>query len=167
MKRLITAIFAILALFSLPCMAGQPEYEEICKYLVDLDGWKGNQCEGIKMSGSPMGSMVTAHKTYVQGDKELEAHVFYGAMAADYWSNYDRRIEIDSSEGLVKTLEVNGFHVGISYDKKDHGGAVVVSLANSQDAPAVFMISFKNMSWEDALEIARQFDWQALRSLNE
>jgi len=70
---------------------------------------------------------------------------------------------MENDEMLMKIQKIDGFDVGINYDKKAHSGVVVVQLTQN----ALLAFNFENMDWQAALEEAKKFDWKKLRSLFE
>ncbi|MCD6319797.1 MAG: hypothetical protein J7M03_03865 [Candidatus Desulfofervidaceae bacterium] len=152
-------------LFSLllSLFAGQlPPYQKLCAQLKDISGWKVEKCEGTNMTGSPM-----AYRSYNKGNKHVEAAIFCGMQQAmGYWAPFAYHMQVDSTEEFMKTTTINGFPVGIGYHKKDKTGGIIVCLdKNAQQHRAVFVLNFRNMSWEEALEIAKKFDWKAMEKL--
>ncbi|RLA99803.1 MAG: hypothetical protein DRG37_03970, partial [Deltaproteobacteria bacterium] len=67
----------------------------------------------------------------------------------------------------VKITKIKGFSVGIIYNKKDKSGNIAVLLKKSgNNTPAaLFNIGFNNMDWEKALDIAKKFNWTAMKDL--
>lgn len=145
-----------------------PPYKVICSALEDQSGWRAEPCEGMNMQGSPMGDMVTANRSYTKGNKKIDVMVIGGMNAMGYWAPFQANMQVDSSEQFVKLTQIKGFNVGISYEKKQKSGGVVIAF-ESKDAPgttrAVMVFNFTNMGWRDALCFAKKFDWEKIRRL--
>ncbi len=164
-------IITIILFFSVSLIAGQcPPYQKLGALLKSIAGWQAEKCEGMNMTGSPMGELASAHRAYSKGGKHLEAQIFCGIQwAMGTWAPFASNFQMDSTEEFIKTTTINGFPVGINYHKKDRHGAIVVCLDKdlqaSQMVRGVFVLSFENMSWQEALEIAKKFDWEGMKKL--
>jgi len=144
-------------------VAGMPSYQELCSAVTTPEGWSvEGKCDGMKMSG-PMGEVVTATKKFVNGEKSMEVGVMSGMQAMGLWAPFMTGMTMENDEMLVKVEKIDDFSVGISYDKKQHNGGIVVKLAPN----AVLTGNFEQMDWKEALEILRKLDWKQLRSLFE
>ncbi|MBC7239804.1 MAG: hypothetical protein H5T71_06865 [Chloroflexi bacterium] len=115
----------------------------------------------MKMSGSSVGDVVTAVREYRQGEKSLEIGVIGGEQAESIWASYGSGFQFESDDQLIKVETINGFTVGMAYNKKDKEGGIAVKLASN----AVFVVNFKEMTLDEALEVAKKFDWSGLSSL--
>ena len=162
MRRL-THIATTLALIASAAWA-LPDYKAICADMPDLSGWKADECTGMKMTNPMMGGeVVTATREYTKGDASLTASVVTGMQAMMMWGPYSSGMTMENDEMLMKIQKIDGFDVGINYDKKAHSGVVVVQLTQN----ALLAFNFENMDWQAALEEAKKFDWKKLRSLFE
>ncbi len=145
-----------------------PSYSKVCKALLEVRGWKASVCEGMNMQGSPMGNMVTANRTYIQGNKKVEVVVMSGMGAMGYWAPFQSNMQIDTPKQFVKVVQIRGHNVGISYDKETKSGGVIVALG-SPGGPgmvkAILGFNFYNMDWEEALSFAKKFDWDKLEKI--
>lgn len=146
--------------------AGQlPSYKTVCKELKDLPDWQAEKCEGINVSGIPTGEMVSANRPYTQGNKRIEATIICGMQAMGYWEPFASHIQMDSDEEFVEVTNIDGFPVGIGYHKQDKSGGIVVKLTKKESITAVFVVNFENMDWNEALDIAKKFDWKGMKEL--
>jgi hypothetical protein len=151
----------VLAMTVAIAVAGLPSYQDLCQAVTPPEGWSvEGKCDGMRMSG-PMGEVVSATKRFVSGEKSLEVAVISGMQAMGLWAPFMTGMEMENDETLVKVEKVGDFPVGVSYDKKEHSGAVVVQLAPN----AVLSGQFEHMDWQEALQTLRQLDWNRLRSL--
>lgn len=143
-----------------------PTYKSLCAQLKDLPGWKADKCEGMNMSGSAMGNMVTANRTYTKGKQELQSGIIWGMQAGMHWAPFSQKIQMETDENLIKIISVNGFDVGITFSKKENNGSIMVRLNKGEGvAKAIFFLHFENMKWQDALDIAKKFDWKGMEKL--
>ncbi len=66
---------------------------------------------------------------------------------------------------FVKTLYVNGYKVMVSYSKEDNNGGLIIFLKDTDPKnPVVLGVNFENMNWKEALDWAKKFDWDAIKS---
>ncbi len=153
--RLVLAVLFIFITLS-PAQA-LPKYSELYGLLIDLQGWEAEKPTGSNMS-SPMGDMVTAERTYRKDRAELHAQFVGGSTALAYFMPFATGITYEDPEQLYKTITIEGFPSGVNYNKKEHSGVVVVRLSSDQaPTPAVFVLNYSNISYEEAVEIARRF----------
>ena len=155
---------AALLLAGTLALAGTPDFKTLCGELGAISGWTGSQCDGMKMNNPMMGGeMVTASKTYTKGEGVMQVSVVSGMQAMMMWGPYASGTEMENDEALMKIETIDGFPVGISYDKKRNAGGIVVQLAPN----AVLVGVFEHMDWKEALEGLKGLDWKKLKSLFE
>ncbi len=166
-------LFVLSFLFSGQVLAGElPSYTKLCGMLKDLSGWKAEECTGLNAS-NPMGDMASATRTYTKDDMELEVNLILGsaAMAVAGPMAFQQTLEVNSPEEYLKITNVDGFRVGIQYDKKNHTGSVAIFLRDfprnmdpaSANQMALLVVNYQNMGWKEALSWAKKFDWGALK----
>ncbi len=149
-----------------------PSYSELCKKLGDLPGWKAGECTGINAT-NPMGEVASATRTYTRDKQELNIQLVLGAaaMAAAGPLAYQQSFEMDSPEEYVKITTIDGFRVGIQYDKKTRSGTLAVFLTEPPKTMdpagisqmAMLVVGYQDMNWKEALSWAKKFDWKALK----
>jgi hypothetical protein len=139
-----------------------PDYHEICKRLPTISGWQADECSGMKASGPMMGGeMVSAERHYGNGDESLDVTVVSGMQAMMMWAPYSSGFQMESDDQMMKVEKIDGFSVGIGYDKKEKSGGIVVQIAPN----AVLAGNFENMDWKEALEVMKKIDWKSLAAL--
>ncbi len=165
MKRVLVVIIAVV--FPVCLFAGQlPSYQKFCAQLKNIPGWQAEKCEGMNMTGTPVGEMASATRSYDKGSKHIDVSVFCGMQAMGYWAPFASNMQVDSSEGFVKITTVDGFPVGIQHSKEDKTGGVIVCLdKKAGQHKAVFVVNYEGMGWKEALGIAKKFDWKAMEKL--
>jgi len=157
-KRWLTLLTAL----SLSAFAGNlPDYKTLCADFPDIGGWKVTKCDGMKMTNPMFGEVVTAAKTYTKGDSEADVSVLSGMQAMMMWAPFAMGTQIENDENLIKLEKIDGFDVGISHNKKEHSGTIVVLLAPN----AVMGIEYDGMDWKEAMKEAKKLNWKKLRSL--
>jgi len=93
-----------------PVFAGQlPPYKTLCNELKDLPGWQAGKCEGMNVSGSPIGEIVSAHRSYTQGNKRIEVMIISGMQAMGYWTPFTSHIQMETDKEFVKATNINKF----------------------------------------------------------
>jgi len=150
-----------------------PSYRELCKNLVDLSGWKAEECTGLNAT-NPMGEVASATRTYTRDKQELNVQLVLGAaaMAAAGPLAYQHYFEMDSPEEFVKITTIDGFRVGIQHNKNDRSGTLAVFLTEppktmdpaSISQMAMLVVVYQNMDWKEALSWAQKFDWKSLKN---
>jgi hypothetical protein len=161
MKKFATALASLVLTVSISAAGALPGYKALCEEMGEIPGWSLTQCEGMKMVNPMMGEVVTATKTYIKGEKRLEVTVVSGMQAMMMWGPYATGTTMENDEALVKIEKIDGFPVGISYDKKTRSGGIVIQLAQN----AVLGGTFEKMGWKEALELMRKIDWKKLQAL--
>ena len=159
MKRILITLILTLGIGAFA--RNLPEYKTLCIQLPPLEGWTAAECNGMKMSNPMLGEVVTASRSYTKDGKSVEVSVLSGMQAAMTWAPYQTGMIIENDEELMKVKTIDGFTVGIEYDKKTHSGGVVVQLLPK----AILVFNYENMDWKEALKLAKEFDWKKLRSL--
>lgn len=163
MNRKIIFLGALaVTLLSVQSFGQMPEYVELYKYLINLPGWKAVEPTGMNMSG-PMGEMVTAQREYKNGTKALTAQILSGTQAQGVWAPFTTGMTFDTPDAFMKVTEIKGYHIGISHDKKENSGGIVVPLKDVKSKVFVtFVLSYEGMSYQDALTIAEKFPWKEM-----
>ncbi len=141
--------------------AALPSHALLCQQLVDMPGWRGAPCEGMKGNNPMMGEFVTATRTYNRGEESLHVTVVSGIQARMMWSPYADGTQVENADFLVKITTIKGFPVGISYDKRNRSGSIVVQLGFQ----AVMAAEFGKMDWQSALKTLQALDWKAMQAL--
>ncbi len=161
MKKIFVVLFIILLggnLFALP------PYSSLCVHLKNVEGWSASECTGMNVK-SDAGEMVSASKTYSYGSKNVEVTIVGGINASAYWSPFQMHFQLDTPEEMVRTLNVKGSDIGITYHKKDKSGSIIVPILKktSTIVNGVLMFNFSNMEWKEALEFSKKFDWEKIK----
>ena len=137
----------------------QQSFQRFFPLLVDLQDWKGNKPDGVSME-IPGNSMVTATREYERGDARLNAQVISGPAAQGALAATGAGVKIETSEGRMYTSTIDGLSVTVAFNKSDKSGAILVALGPS----ALFTLSFNGVAEEEALTLARKFNWKAIQA---
>ncbi|MBN2185650.1 MAG: hypothetical protein JW746_10010 [Candidatus Krumholzibacteriota bacterium] len=168
MRKSITALSIALSVLLLSC-ALAPEtalaekHEKLYGELKDIEGWKGKDPEGMAMDMPGM-KMIQAMRIYTKGENEITAMIMTGSPAATGSFTPQGEMNFESSEGKASVKEIDGFTVHFAYDKEEHAGAITVLLDPEKKGASVFVLSYKDLSEEEAMKIAKRFDWKSIKS---
>jgi hypothetical protein len=161
-RRIIGLVFAsapAACLFGASAARAQQAFQRFFPFLIDLDGWQGKKPDGIamEMTGS---SMVTATREYQRGGARLHAQILIGPAAQGALAATQAGMNIETSDGRMNTSTIDGFAVTRSFTFKDKSGAIIVGLGKN----GVFNVSFNGIPDDEALMLAKKFDWKAIQA---
>lgn len=134
-------------------------FQRFVPFLVDLEGWQGKKPEGISME-MPGANMISATRDYQRGPARLQAQIITGAAAQMAVAATRSEMNIETSDGPMNNSTIDGLRVNRSFTAKDQSGNVLVALGANQ----MFSVSFKGVGYEDALTLAKKFDWKAIQA---
>lgn len=154
------AVLAACALL-LPASAAraQQSFQRFIPLLIDLQGWKGDKPDGMSME-MPGNSMVTATRTYARGEAHLDAQIISGPVAQGTLAATDPGMKIETSEGRMATSTIDDLRVITTFTKSYKSGAILVALGPS----ALFNLSFNGVAEDEALTLAKTFNWKAMQA---
>ena len=137
----------------------QQAFQRFFPFLVELDGWQGKKPEGIamEMTGN---SMITATREYQRGAARLHAQILVGPAAQGALAATQTGMNIETGDGRMNTSTIDGFVVTRSFNFKDKSGAIIVALGKN----GVFNVSFNGIPDDEALTLAKKFDWKAIQA---
>src|SRR5207248_1220709 len=152
---------AVPAAWLLPTLAAraQQSFQRFFPFLVDLPDWKGKTPDGVAVE-IPGNSMITATREYERGESRLNAQVITGPAAQGALAATAAGMKIETSEARMATSTIDGFRVATTFTFKDKSGAILVALGTS----ALFTLSFNGVAEDEALALAKKYDWKALQS---
>ena len=137
----------------------QQSFQRFIPLLIDLQGWKGNKPDGISME-MPGNSMVTATREYERGEAHLNAQIISGPVAQGTLAATSADMKIETSEGRMYTSTIDGLRVTTTFTNSDKSGAILVALGPS----ALFTLSFNSVAEEEALTLAKKFNWKGMQA---
>src|SRR5581483_11988455 len=156
----LTSIALLIAAASpaaVPQARAQQAFERFVPLLVDLPGWTGKKADGVAMQ-MPGNNMITASRDYQRGNAHLTAQVIVGAAAQGALATIKTGMKFETSDGRMSTSTIDGMPVMQTYSMKDKSGASMVALASN----AVMNVSFRALAEDEALTLARKFNWKAI-----
>jgi hypothetical protein len=159
-RRAIRLALAALPAVWLPQAShAQQSFQRFIPALIDLPGWNGNKPDGmtLEMSGN---SMITATRSYERGEARLNASVLTGMAAQGALAATSTGIKIETADMHILTSTMDGFQVTKSYTVSNKAGAIMIALGPA----AVFTLTFNNIPEDEALTLARKFDWKGMQA---
>jgi hypothetical protein len=136
----------------------QQSFQRFVPLLIDLPGWKGNKPDGMAMEMAGAG-MITATRGYERGEARLNASLLTGMAAQAALAATGAGIKIETADMHIITSTMDGFQVTKTYAASNKAGAMMVALGPA----AVFTLTFTGIAEDEALGLARKFDWKAMQ----
>ena len=154
------AVAAVAALCAAlpPAARAEQGFQRFVPFLVDLDGWKGDKPDGVSMEIGG-NSMVTATRKYQRGEARLDAQVITGTAAQGALAATHMGLKLETSDVRMGTSTVDGLPVTRTYTISSKSGAIVVELGPA----ALFSLTFNGLADDEALALAKKFDWKAMQ----
>ena len=148
------------ALTVAPVFASAQDYHQLIPLLIDLKGWNAEPAEGMNMD---MGSykMINVVRSYSRNSGELEAMIMIGNQAMPQGPMETMHAESDDS--VMNMRQIDGFNVYTVHDKKENSGNVTVFLTRKETQGAMFAISYQGISESEAMDLAKQFNWNKMK----
>ena len=142
-----------------PVAHAQQGFQRFASLLVDLPSWKASKADGmaLEVAGS---SMVTATRTYKRGDAKVTASVLTGPPAQGALAAANSGFKIETPEMHMTTSTIDGMQVTKTYTNSAKSGALLVALGGD----AVFMFAYSGIDEDEAMGLAKTFDWKAIQA---
>jgi hypothetical protein len=159
-RGVIHLAMAVLGAAAMPSVArSQQSFQRFVPLLVELPGWKGNKPDGMgmEMAGT---SMITATRTYERGAAHVNASVLTGMAAQAALAATNAGIKLETPDIHMTTSTIDGLQVTKTYTVSAKSGAIMVALGPA----AVFTLAYTGIDEDEAMGLARQFDWQAMQA---
>jgi hypothetical protein len=138
----------------------QQGYQRFISFLIDLPGWTGSQPAGTddETKGS---RAIAVSRRYSRGDARLNALIISGASSAFIVLGGGSSDGVHTTVGgnHMSTSTIEGFHV------MTLTSPAVVNITIMLGPDAWFRLFFNNVSEEEAMTIARRFDWKGIQAL--
>jgi hypothetical protein len=144
-----------LSIVSLPsAVRAQQSFQRLIPLLIDLPGWAGPP-PGDTAEERIGGRVISASRGYMRGDARFNASVTSGNAAL---ATSNSRIFI-TTKGVTTTSTIDGFQV------TTRSTPVFISIVVTLGPDAIFGLLFNNVSEDEAMALARKFDWQAIQAM--
>lgn len=157
--RLALAMLPAAALLRASTARAEQSFQRFVPLLIDLDGWQGKKPDGVSLEAGSAG-LITAGREYRRGAARLHAQVLIGPAAQAALAATKIGTKIETSEGHMNTSLIDGLSVTRSFTEKTQSGAILVALG----ANALFDVSFNGITEDEALALAKKFNWKAMQA---
>ena len=155
------AIFFLLTLLNSVGFCSEPS-DNLKVLLIDLKGWEAEKAEGLSINMGGM-KMINATRNYSNGDMNLNAIILVGSSVMI--QGQTQTINIETSDTKVTTSEIDGFNVIQAFNKSENNGYIVINLGKKTTEGSSFMINYTGISSKEALEIAKKYDWEKIKTI--
>lgn len=155
------ALAALPAAWLLPSSVAYADqaFQRFFPFLVELEGWQGGKPEGMSMEAAES-KMITATREYERSPARLQAQVIIGPPAEQALAAFSAVVNIETSDERMSSSTIDGMPVTRTFTKKDNSGTILVALGKR----GLFSLTFEGIADDDALKLARKFDWKALQT---
>jgi hypothetical protein len=153
------AVAALPAVWLAKAARADQGFQRFVPLLIDLPGWKGNKPNGMgmEMSGT---SMITATRNYERGAAHVNVSILTGMAAQAALAATSAGIKIETPDMHINTSTIDGLQVIKTYTASNKAGAIMVALGPS----AVLTLAFTGIDEDEALGLARTFDWNGMQA---
>jgi len=142
-----------------PAARAQQSFQRFVPFLVDLPGWKGSKPEGV--ATQVLGTdIITATRTYERGSAKVNASILMGAPAQAALLAANSGAKANSSDIRTSTTTVDGMQMHKTYTVSHKSGAILVELSGN----AAFTLASTGIAEDEAIGIARKFDWKGIQA---
>jgi hypothetical protein len=104
--------------------------------------------------------MITATREYERGEARLTAQILVGPAAQGLVASTEQNIKLETSDGRMLAGPIDGFQVARTFTLREKSGAIIVALGPN----ALFNLQFNGIGDDEALALARAFNWQAIQA---
>jgi hypothetical protein len=143
--------------------AHSQSYQSLYPCFKELSGWQADKPEGMKMDMGGM-KMLNALRSYTRGDQKISATIMMGTQAMAQAAAAQGMMNMETDQGKVVMKPIDGFMTSLVLDKQDKSGAVTVILLPADVGGAIFTMAFEGMSEDEAMDLARSFDWNMMKN---
>lgn len=162
LRALVSGLMLLLVWGPLSAVHAEQRFQRFLPLLIELDGWQGKKADGMSMEMSNV-SMTTANRDYQRGAAQVHASVMLGQAAAGAMGPLQNGMNVQTSDGHMVTSTMHGMTVMKTYNTPQQSGALMVAL----DKEALFTLSYKGISEDEAVALAEKFDWKAIQTAAE
>ena len=141
-------------------LAFAQDYKPLAALLTDLPGWQAEPADGSALAAQGM-RIVQAERVYRQKGKRTSVQLMLGPRGMA--GNADIVMDFETEDLRTKASKVDGFDVMTTYTKPAKEGVVTVGLVRQPKNDGVLLMEFSGLSDEEALALAKKFDWSAMR----
>jgi len=143
--------------------AHSQSYQSLYPCFKELSGWQADNPEGMKMDMGGM-KMLNAMRSYTRENQKISATIMMGTQAMAQAAAAQGMMNMETDQGKVVMQSIDGFPISLVLDKQDNSGAVTVILLPADAGGAIFIMAFEGLSEDEAMTLARSFDWGMMKS---
>ena len=140
------------------------DYDGLKPLLIDIKNWQGATVEGTSMDANGM-KMIMATRNYKHGEANIDAQV--GLMPSSASSAMQMNLNMENDQIIVNTSNMDEFQVYQNYEKNQKSGSILVLLKGTEQNSLMFIMSYTGINHQEALTIAKQFDWKNMKTTAE
>ncbi|WP_157627890.1 hypothetical protein [Thermodesulfatator autotrophicus] len=159
MKKLLAIVtFLVVCLLPLEVLASKEELS----FLKDIPGWKASEPHYLKYAGGEQKAFYI-RRFYERGDgARLEVLFAGGTQGEKLAQALKGRLEVETSDFILKYRQIDGYQALISYAPKEKKGFVAVFL---KDSPSLLLLArFSAVSDKEIWPILKKLSWPRLIS---
>lgn len=145
-------------------MVNAAGYDELKPLLTDIKDWQGAAAEGTNMEANGM-KMIMATRNYKHGEANIDAQV--GLMPSSASSAMQMNLNMENDEIIINTSKIDDFQVYQNYEKNQKSGSILILLKGNEQNSLMFIMSYTGINNQEALAIAKQFDWKKMQATSE
>lgn len=160
-------IFIIISTVFLSAQEKTPDpinWRELIGFLIDFVNWNATEDAAGSTTNMAQYKITEVHRGYVSGDMEMNISITDGAMIQMVYAGFNmlRGFEIDSSEQLVKNIEIKNFPAIEQYNYVAKKAEVIVLAAKR----FLVQVSIENApDTTAAKEVAETIDLEKMADL--
>lgn len=151
----------LLTLFNSMGFCAEPS-DNLKPLLIDLKGWEAEKPEGLSINTGGM-KMINATRNYSNGDMNLSVTILVGSSVMI--QGQTQTINIETSDVKITTSEIDGFNVIQALNKRENNGYIAINLGEKATEGSLFMINYTGISSKEALEIAKKYNWEKIKTI--
>ena len=136
--------------------------DELKAFLIDIKGWTAEDLDGSYLNFGGM-KMITATRNYNLDDKTLVVMILAGTNSM--LQGQTTIPDIETSDAKVTTTKINDFNVIQTFNKKEDNGYILINLLKKNTEGSLLMFNYFGISSEEALKIAKEFDWKKVKAV--
>jgi hypothetical protein len=154
-------VLAAVALLAPVARARAQAYRSLVPLLIDLPGWTGAAPEGVDLT--PQGvAAISASREYQRGDAELTAMIGIGPVFAPFQALGS--FQVQTPDHAMRSRTIDGFRVFTTFTALARAGSVMVAVDPASTRPTGFMLQHEGVTTDQAVALARRFDWRAMQA---
>ena len=154
-------ILTVSIVFTMMISAFSQSENSLKPLLIDLPGYEAETASGSSMNMMGM-KMINAGRSYENNDAELSVTIIISSLANSMEQFGDVELESDEVKATITTID--GFKTSHAYNKEDGSGSIIVFIAEKEQQTGIFSFSYEGITNNQAMELAKKFDWAKIKT---